>query len=292
MNMNDQAKILRKKLNEHEQTPTPVRTVAIISGKGGVGKSNFALNFSIELSKRGHRVLLLDMDVGMGNIEILTGVSPSHTLADFFSEHPVPLKNLVTELPGGGHFIAGGTGLSKMPQINKTSYFTFTEQFASLLENYQYIIFDMSAGINETSLQFILSVDETVVITTPEPTSITDAYSAMKHIILEDKEMPLYVIVNRSQTNKEGAETFERLSNALRQFLQKEAIFLGIVPDDPVIAHAVKSQVPFIQLNAKAPSSRAMALVTERYCQREFTFLKRWQKERFASRLKYFLFKR
>nr|WP_295970423.1 MinD/ParA family protein [uncultured Bacillus sp.] len=289
--MKDQAEILREKLNA-KCLNTSARTVAVISGKGGVGKSNFSLNFAIELVNRGNSVLLFDMDIGMGNIDILSGLSAQYSIADFFSENPVPLRSMITELPGGIHFIAGGTGLSTFPQINKDSFFSFTEEFMLLFNEYQYIIFDMPAGLNDTSLQFILSVDEVVVVTTTEPTSITDAYSAMKYIILENKEMPFYIIVNRAQNEKEGTEIFHRISKVLRHFLEKNVILLGIIPDDQNIQRAVKRQIPFIQYNVKSPSSRALIELTERFCQRMFSFEHHAVKTSFATKLKRFLFER
>jgi flagellar biosynthesis protein FlhG len=289
--MRDQAESLRNKLLEHKSR-IPVRTLAVTSGKGGVGKSNFALNFSIELANRGHSVLLFDMDIGMGNIDILSGVSSAYSIADFFSENPVPLKNLITELPGGIHFISGGSGLSKLPEINKESFYSFTKEFTSLLDEYQYIIFDMSAGLNETSLPFILSVDEVVVVTTPEPTSITDAYSVIKYITLEREELPFYIIINRTHNADEGMQTFNRISKVLWHFLQKDVVLLGIVPDDINIANAVKRQIPFIHYDAKAPSSLALSQLTDRFCQQEFTLRDGLPKINFVTKLKRFLFNR
>ncbi|MBB6443862.1 MinD/ParA family protein [Bacillus benzoevorans] len=289
--MKDQAENLREKLLAKELA-LPVKTLAVISGKGGVGKSNFALNFAIELKNRGNSVLIFDMDIGMGNIDILSGLSPSYSIADFFSENPVPLRRMITELPGGLHIIAGGTGLSTLPKINKESFYSFTEEFTKLLNDYHYVIFDMSAGLNETSLQFILSVDEVVVLTTPEPPSITDAYSVIKYITAENKEMPFSIVVNRSHNEKEGIETFNRISSVLRHFLQKDVAFLGILPDDQNITKAVKRQIPFTQYNAKAPSSRALFKMTERFCQQEFLQPRHVVKTNFVARLKRFLFER
>lgn len=289
--MRDQAESLREKLLANESSLS-VKTLAVISGKGGVGKSNFALNFAIELQNKGNSVLIFDMDIGMGNIDILTGLSPKYSIADFFAEDPVPLRSMITELPGGIQLIAGGTGLSRLPKINKESFHSFTIEFTKLLREYQYIIFDMSAGLNETSLQFILSVDEVVVLTTPEPTSITDAYSVIKYITAENKEVPFYLVVNRARNEWEGMETYKRISSVLGQFLQKEVALLGIIPDDENIVNAVKRQIPFIQFNAKAPSSRALVELTERFCHREFLQPYDKVKMNFLARLKSFLFQR
>ena len=290
--MGDQAEYLRVKI-KHQELNTQTRTIAVISGKGGVGKSNFSLNFAITLASKGHSVLLFDMDIGMGNIEILMGVSSPYSIADFFTDHPVSLREMITAIPGGIHYIAGGSGLSNFPKINKQSFFTFTEQFTKLLSEYEYVIFDMAAGLNETSLKFILSVDEIIVITTPEPTSITDAYSAVKYITLENKDIPFYFIVNRSHNEKEGISTFNRISKVIEQFLEKNVLLLGIIPDDPNIPKAVRKQTPFIQYNEKSPSARALSEIAEKFCHREYGLpVQNANKIHFVAKLKRFLFER
>ena len=290
--MGDQAELLRKKIKDQEIN-TETRTIAVISGKGGVGKSNISLNFAITLANKGHSVLLFDMDIGMGNIDILLGLSSNYSIADFFTENPIALKDMITDIPGGIHYIAGGAGLSQFPRINKESFYTFTEQFTKLISDYDYVIFDMSAGLNETTLKFILSVDEVMVITTPEPTSITDAYSTMKFITLENKEIPFYLIVNRSNNEKEGIATYHRMSKVIQQFLGKKVIFLGVLPEDPNIQKAVRQQTPFIQFNGKSPSARALNEMAEKFCQREFKQPQTYaDKIHFVSRLKRFLFER
>ena len=143
--MEDQAEHLRAIVKNQMLNIQP-KTIAVVSGKGGVGKSNFSLNFAISLSKKGHSVLVFDLDIGMGNIDILMGLSSKYSIADFFSNE-VPLKDIITVIPEGIHYISGGTGLSKLTKISQESFDLFTQQFSLLLNNYEYIIFDMAAGI-------------------------------------------------------------------------------------------------------------------------------------------------
>jgi len=288
--MEDQAERLRRRLQQQESGIT-TKTIAIVSGKGGVGKSNFSLNFAISLKKKGHSVLLFDMDIGMGNIDILMGNSSSYSIADFFT-NTVPLRNIITEVPGSIHYIAGGTGLSQLTQISREAFYHFSDQLSILLLEYEYVIFDMGAGITENSLRFILAVDEIIVITTPEPTSITDAYAAMKHITLENNMIPFYIVINRAHSEKEGVVTFNRISKVLTHFLEKNAVFLGVLPDDQIIPQAVRKQIPFIQLNEKAPASKALNGMTEKYCQGQFDQTPTANKINFATKLKRFLFER
>lgn len=288
--MNDQAEHLRHKFSQPEANAR-TKTIAVISGKGGVGKSNFSLNFAISLREKGHSVLLLDMDIGMGNIEILMGLSSPYSIADFFTVD-VQLKEIITEIPGGIHYISGGTGLSRLTSITQESFQRFFEQFSMILNDYEYVILDMDAGMTETSLNFILAVDEVIVITTPEPTSITDAYAAMKYVVLKNMTIPFYMIVNRTKTEKEGIDTFNRISKVLKTFLEKSVTLLGVLPDDPIVSEAVIKQTPFIQLNEKTPASKGLYLIRDKYCQRDFSSSTPFFKITFIAKLRRFLFER
>jgi flagellar biosynthesis protein FlhG len=289
--MEDQAKHLRERLRMAE---SGIRTtsIAVISGKGGVGKSNFSLNFAMVLKEKGHSVLLVDMDIGMGNVDILLGVSSKYSIIDFFTKS-IPLQEIICKIPGGIHYITGGSGLTKFTEITNTAFQHFFTQFSMILNQYEYVILDMGAGMNKDSLKFILSVDQVFVITTPEPTSIMDAYGAMKYIMMENSQIPFYMIVNRAQSEKEGQATFNRISKVMHQFLEKKAIFLGILPEDKVIQQAVKRQTPFIHFNGKAPASKSLKNIADQYCQQNFELVSPINnKTSFITNLKRILFER
>ncbi|MFD6207223.1 MinD/ParA family protein [Peribacillus sp. NPDC060253] len=286
--MNDQAENLRRRL-EARHNQSMARTIAVLSGKGGVGKSNFSLNFSIALSKRGKRVLVFDMDIGMGNIDILIGQHSPLSIIDFF-ENDCCLKDIITEGPGNISIITGGTGLTNLFSLDEESYTRFNEEFISLLANYDYILFDMGAGITQDSIKFILCVDELFVITTPEPTSIMDAYSAMKYIHSVNKGIPLFLVCNRVFTSKDGKETIERLQNALVKFLGLETVALGYLPDDRTVSRAVTKQIPFILFDSKANVSKAIVDIASRYVNHSFEGEVTLQKSDFLRNMKrYFL---
>lgn len=287
--MRDQADALRKKIRLKGDSHS-TRTIAVVSGKGGVGKSNFSLNFAISLSTKGHKVLLFDMDVGMGNIDILLGNSSKFSIIDFFEENE-SLQNIVMEGPNKLHYIAGGTGLNRLFKLDDEMVHSFMDQFAQLLGDYEYIIFDMGAGVTEESLHFIMSVDEIITITTPEPTSITDAYAMLKHINMRNETLPFLIVVNRVHAEKDGVETFNRLQVVAKRFLGKELIHLGIIPDDKAIQRAVTRQKPFI-LDKKNPASKALLQMTERYEEHSFKELQTTNAFHFVSKLKRFLFER
>lgn len=286
--MKDQAENLRRRL-EARQNQSMARTIAVLSGKGGVGKSNFSLNFSIALSQRGKRVLLFDMDIGMGNIDILIGGQAPCSIIDFF-ENDYSLNDIITTGPGNISIITGGTGLKNLFAFDEDSYTRFNEEFSLLLANYDYILFDMGAGITQNSMKFLLCVDEWVVITTPEPTSIMDAYSTIKYIHSVNKEIPLFLVCNRVFTSKDGKKTINRLQNALMKFLGLETVALGFLPDDRTVSKSVTKQMPFILFDSEADVSKAILDIASRYANHSFGEELTLQKSRFLRNMKrYFL---
>ncbi|MDP4169373.1 MAG: MinD/ParA family protein [Bacillota bacterium] len=288
--MKDQAESLRLKLTSSEKN-SRTKAIAVVSGKGGVGKSNLSLNFSLSLAKSGSSVLLLDMDIGMGNIDILMGRTSDKTIVDYLSGAS-SLKDVVLEGLGGIHYIAGGSGLSRLVKMEESHVQVLFEEMDTLLGGYDYLIFDMGAGINEESLKFLLSVDEIFVVTTPEPTSIMDAYATIKYLHLVNPEIPFYLIVNKVQTSNDGKDTLQRLSNVLKRFLDREAISLGSIPDDRTIQQAVSRQIPFLNFNPKSAASKALEEITTRYKQAQFTEQSSLPKIPFVTKLKKFFFER
>lgn len=263
--MKDQAEVLRKQTKKLNPEVSP-KTLAVVSGKGGVGKSNFSLNFALSLIAEGHRVLLFDMDVGMGNIDILMGKTAELSVVDYF-EGKVPLNEIVMEGPNSLQYIAGGTGLEYLVKLDSVLMDRLLTEMAGLLGEFKYVIFDMGAGITEETLNLILSVDEVVVVTTPEPTSITDAYSTIKHIHLQDANLPFLIVINRVMQEHDGIETFKRLRTAARQFLGTDVNALGTIPEDRAVQRAVSSQTPFI-FEHKSDSANAIVKIAKRYEQK------------------------
>ncbi|WP_080846431.1 MinD/ParA family protein [Cytobacillus gottheilii] len=258
--MNDQAAKLRSRL-ENKGLERKTRTIAVMSGKGGVGKSNISLNMALTLSGSGHKVLLIDMDIGMGNIDILMGTSPPFTIADFFQNN-VGLERIIVTGPRSLDYIAGGTGLSHFIDFDPEHMNRFMDEFQQLLYQYDFVFFDMGAGISEHSSKFILSAEDVIVVTTTEPPSITDAYAAVKHVKLLNDQIPFHLIINRVQSEKEGKETFQRINDALKKFLGIDTTFLGAIPDDKNISLAVKRQIPLVLYNERSPAAKGIKELT------------------------------
>ncbi|HZH62329.1 MAG TPA: MinD/ParA family protein [Metabacillus sp.] len=283
----DQAQRLRERLISLK---TEAKTVAVMSGKGGVGKSNFSLNFSLALRKENKRVLLFDLDIGMGNIEILIGESSTYSIVDFFNRDML-LSEIVSTGPNGLDYIPGGTGLGDIFSLNEEKFQRFLQQLGLLFKLYDYIIFDMGAGISEDSLRFLLSVDEIIVITTPEPTSMTDAYAAIKNVSVNNMTIPFSIVVNRAFNKKVGESTYKRLELTINQFLNQEVFLLGVIPEDSTIMKAVIEQKPFILFHPSCQASKALVTISINYLQRKHAMVEAQDEIPFISKLKHFFMK-
>ena len=260
--MRDQAESLRMRMLETQGNLG--RSIAVVSGKGGVGKSNFSTNFATMLAKRGKKVILVDMDIGMGNIHILMGKSVSTSLRDYLQGDQL-LEEVIAEGPFGLQYISGGSGMSSLLEWSDEMFERLIHAFEELQKSFDYILFDMGAGITNWALDLLLSVDEIVVISTAEPTSITDAYSMMKYIHLKDSDKQFYVLCNRTFSKEEGLETLNRLKATMKNFLGKDVIVLGSLPEDPVVRKAVREQVPFSIAYPDALITKTLHLIAARF---------------------------
>lgn len=265
--MMDQAEKLRQRVRQEENVQA--KTVAVISGKGGVGKSNFSLNFSISLSKLGKRVLLFDMDIGMGNIDILLGNTAPRSIVDFFQKGN-SLQDVISAGPENISFISGGTGLTNLFTMDEVQFERFTTQFSTIQQDYDYIVFDLGAGISKESSKFLMCVDEIIAITTPEPTSVMDAYSIIKYLHYQNEQIPVFLVCNRVLKEKQGKETTSRLQQTLRRFIGKEIFPLGFLPDSRAVLNAVIAQTPFSVLSPNADVSIALRQLTSNYLTNSF----------------------
>ncbi|MBX9995943.1 MULTISPECIES: MinD/ParA family protein [Priestia] len=258
--MNDQAAVLREKvLKKHQNSLRNCKTLAVLSGKGGVGKSNLSLNLSLALTKQKQRVLLFDMDIGMGNIDILIGQTASYTMVDLL-EKKLSIQQIIKKGPQNLAYVAGGTGISSVFEWSPSDLAHLIQELNSLINQYDYMIFDMGAGMSESVLKFLKAVDEMIVVTTPEPTSITDAYAAIKLAASYSVSAPVRLIINKTLSDKEGNETYERFNRAVQQFLNISISLLGIVPNDQAVQKAVNRQIPFLLQN---PASKASISLIE-----------------------------
>jgi len=225
------------------------RIIAITSGKGGVGKTNFAVNMAIAYAQLGKKVILIDGDLGMANVNVLLNIVPQYNLMHVINKKKT-MKEIVMDTEFGIKFIAGANGFSKIANLSVEELDYFATQFASL-GNADIIIIDTGAGIANNVLQFVAAADEVYVVTTPEPTAITDAYGIIKIITTEivDRTVDIKLIVNRVHSADEGKRISERIITIVGQFLGYKVDYLGFVYEDSVVQASVIRQKPFIVVN-------------------------------------------
>lgn len=267
--MLDQAESLRRLVNSERVEEIKIapkkRTTKIItvtSGKGGVGKSNFVVNLAITLQKKGNKVLVFDADVGMGNDDVLMGIYPKYTMFDAINGKEI--EDIIEQGPAGVMLLAAGSGLNQIEDLQTEEREKFLNKLESL-EGYDYIIMDTGAGINKSVLAFISCSEELVLLTTPEPTSLTDAYSLIKatsHFKIKDKAN---VVVNKTFTEEEGIQTFNKLKKAVDKFLDLDVTYLGAISDDRKLVKSVRDQVPFVIAYPNSDAAREIDIIAEKF---------------------------
>ncbi|MCR5061909.1 MAG: MinD/ParA family protein [Spirochaetales bacterium] len=231
------------------------RIIAITSGKGGVGKTNFAVNMAIAYAQLGKKVILIDGDLGMANVNVLLNIVPQYNLMHVINKKK-SMKEIIIDTEFGIKFIAGANGFSKIANLTVEELDYFANQFVTL-GNADIIIIDTGAGIANNVLQFVAAADEVFVVTTPEPTAITDAYGMIKIITTEivDRTVNIKLVVNRVHSTDEGKRIAERMITIVGQFLGYKIEYLGCLPEDPLVQASVIRQKPFIVVNPTSKPS-------------------------------------
>ncbi|HZG84381.1 MinD/ParA family protein [Paenibacillus sp.] len=271
---NDQAEALRNLVRQEERGRMPVpgtetpdrqtRIFTITSGKGGVGKSNFTLNFALQLQSLGYQVLVFDADIGMANIDVLMGVSPKYNLY-----HLLKREKTIEEIICRGYndlqFIAGGSGFNDLLSLKPEELEYFSSQVMSLSGTVDFILFDTGAGLSKESLKFITAAEQTIVVTTPEPTSITDAYAIIKMVHAREPSVRFQLVVNRVTDRLEGKQTADKIRLVSQQFLQLDIPTLGYIPDDANVSKAVKKQTPFSVMFPETAATRELKELVRRF---------------------------
>ncbi len=265
----DQAESLRNMMKNQTQTkdqtrqhqgPGKARLIAVTSGKGGVGKSNTSINLGICLQRMGKRVIILDADFGLANIEVMFGVIPKYTLADLMF-HDSDLKDIIMEGPEGVGFISGGSGIANLANISNEDIKKVVDKLSELEEMADVVIIDTGAGIAPSVLEFLTASPEIVLVTTPEPTSVTDAYALIKALSLYQGFNPestkIRLVANKVMSAKEGSNLYEKLNSVVERFLNVKLEWLGSVPQDNCISKAVMKQKPVSMMYPSSAAAKA-----------------------------------
>src|SRR5947199_1309127 len=221
--------------------------IAITSGKGGVGKSNIAVNLAIKLASAGKHVVLLDADLGLANADVLCNVDLPHNLSHVIARKK-ELSEVMIVAPGGFHLIGGASGLARMADLSDFDRQRLVDAMGQLEQQTDIILVDTGAGISPNVLSFTRAADHVLVVTTPEPTAITDAYAVVKVISREgaSADRRISLLVNQTRSVQEGRVVHERIAKVARQFLGVSVLDAGQVPADDQVSMAVRRRTPFM----------------------------------------------
>ncbi len=229
------------------------RVIAVSSGKGGVGKTNLALNLAIEFQRFGKMSLVLDADLGMANIHLLAGIQPRHSLTDLV-ESKVPISDIIADGPAGVGIVPGGSGVLAMADSTVGQRRKMLAALETMEKNAQMIVVDTAAGMGVAVRDFLKAADEIILVLTQDLTSLADAYGLLKALRQEGFKRPVYSVVNMAVSLKQAAAVAQRFSDCADQFLETEVKNIGYIMRDSAMGAATAARTP---LNIFAPSSRA-----------------------------------
>jgi len=232
------------------------RVISITSGKGGVGKSTFAVNMAIIMARMGKKVLVFDGDLGLANINVLLGIIPEHNIYEVMKGKK-KLRDVILTTNYGIDILAGANGISQLANLTDSQRATFLEEF-SQLDDYDVMLIDTGAGISSNVIGLVTHADDIVIVTTPEPTAITDAYGMIKSIVAGHKEREIRLVVNRVSTAVEAKRVADRLISISDQFLKTRVENLGFIFEENLVQKSIRSQRPHVALH---PASKSAACI-------------------------------
>ncbi|MCH5262993.1 MAG: MinD/ParA family protein [Lachnospiraceae bacterium] len=269
----DQAEQLRNIIKANSQPQRPLaRVITVTSGKGGVGKSNTAINLAIQFRKMGQKVIILDADFGLANIEIMFGAVPKHNLCDLIYQGK-SIRDIITWGPMEVGFISGGSGIAGMSNLSKDYLNYIIQNLVELDEMADTIIVDTGAGISDAVLEFLVASGEILLVTTPEPTSITDSYSLLKalsrHPRYSSETSQIKVIANKVFGEAEAEALYAKLEAVVGRYLKVPITYLGMIPQDTQLTKAVMQQMPVSLDNPRARSAIAYETIAAKLMNKE-----------------------
>lgn len=245
-------------MKEKQDKGKYVKTIAVASGKGGVGKTNVVANMAIALKKLGKDVMILDADLGLSNIDVLLHLAPKRNIQHLLSGE-MGLKDVVIEGPHGIKILSASSGVQELTALDEFQRLRILEAFDTYRENVDILLIDTAAGISENVAFFCIAAQEIIIVASPEPTAITDAYALVKVLFTRYQEKEFNVLVNSVGSSEEALEVFKRLSLAAEKFLNISLNYLGYIPFDDTVRKAVSSQKAFVDAYPHSLASKQVA---------------------------------
>lgn len=251
--MHDQASALRVLASRENRKQNKMRVIAVTSGKGGVGKTNLTVNLALALAEHGQRVMILDGDMGLANVDIAFGLTARYTIEHLLSGEKT-IEQIILLGPRGIGIIPGGSGVQGLANLEREKLMYVLANLGRIEKMADLLIIDTGAGLGHTVMNFLLAADDVIMVTTPEPTALTDAYGVLKTLWKEAGEVPIHVVINRVRSEADAQATFKRLETAVHKFLHGSINLMGWVYDDSLMGRSVMQQEP---LGISYPESSA-----------------------------------
>jgi flagellar biosynthesis protein FlhG len=264
--MRDQAEKLREIISDIKSyskqsasltaaPPAEARVITITSGKGGVGKTNFTVNLAIKLSQMGNRVIIIDADLGLSNVDVIMGRMSKYNLSDVLKNNK-EIMEVLEEGPCGVRFVSGGSGVQDLVKLNKMQLVDLLMKLGKLDYEADIILIDTGAGLSDSVLSFVHASKEVILVTTPEPTSITDAYALIKTISNKDAGKNIKIVVNKVESEMEANNILDKLKAVTEKFIGIKLISLGFIMNDSCVSKSVKIQQPFVLNYSKCEATK------------------------------------
>jgi len=242
----------------------PVQVIAVTGGKGGVGKTNVSVNLSLALADLGRRVVLLDADLGLANVDVLLGISSKKNLSDVLDGH-CSLMDIMVPGPGGIRIVPASSGTQQMVSLGPLQHAGLIHAFSEISQQLDILVIDTAAGIGETVVSFVKAAQEVVIVVTDEPTSITDAYALMKLLHTENGIYRFQILASMTRSQQEGRNLFAKLTKVTERFLEDVALeYLGAIPHDEYLRKAVQRQRAVYEAYPRSKAAQAFKLLAQK----------------------------
>ena len=262
----------------------PVKVIAVTGGKGGVGKTNLSINLSIALAELRRRVVLLDADLGLANVDVLLGLKAQYNLADVLDGSKT-LQDVMLNGPAGIKVVPASSGVQQMTSLSPQEHAALIYAFNELADQLDVLMIDTAAGISDTVLSFVQAAQEVIIVVCDEPSSITDAYALMKLLNAEHGVFRFRVIANMTRSNQEGINLFNKLNGVCERFLDASLQYLGTVPFDENVRKSVQKRQSLLEFAPRSKAASAIRVLAQKIDQWPVQATPRGHLEFFLERL-------
>lgn len=264
----DQATTLRQLVQPKGKDARPpvrkrkVRVLSVTSGKGGVGKTNIAINLAYALAALGRRVFILDADLGLANIDVLLNLTPAYNIEHVLSGEK-NINEIIVDGPNNIKILPASSGISELAELDRDEQMNLFRKLGEIDQTMDYMIVDTGAGIASNVLRFNATADEIILVVTPEPTSMTDAYSLIKILSTKYNVKKFFLLANNVESKAEANAVYDRLNKVVKDFLKTELVYMGFVFRDPALIKVVRLQKPLLEVYPRSPAARCFFVLAK-----------------------------